>query len=206
LRDAIRALTPKKRWRALLRLVGGRADDAVRALSGQMAGRLLLDAEIASKSVYTMRERKRIRAFERLRAVITAEFDARRRGDLILKGFTEASPAKPLAISPDLELAYDFARGTAQSGDIRFHGVTACIKAEEPESVRGKDTQPPVSEADLAAFFKKYLETTSRAPSMDGLWEAAKEAFSGKHVSRERVRKMHRGLIPAPLRRPGPRK
>jgi len=108
-----------------------------------MAGRLLLNAEIASKSIYTRRERKRIRAFETLRAKITTEFDARRRGDLILKGFTEASPAKPLTISPDLELKYDFARGTARSGDIRFDGVRACIKAEEPESVRGKDTQPP---------------------------------------------------------------
>jgi len=204
LRDAVRASTADDRWSALLKAVGGNDDDAINALSGRMVGRLALDLEIISKTVGAARERDRVRAFETLRQEIIYHFEALRHGSLVLKGYTEASPAKAVTISPDLPLDYDFASHSARCGDIRFYGITVSKRGQEVGTGARKQSAH-VADTDLEAFCRRYLEGKPR-PSMDELWRAAEQEFPGKRVARDRVRNLHRTLISAHLRKPGPRK
>jgi hypothetical protein len=205
LRSAIRTSTSTDKWAALMDMVGGNDDDAISALSGRPAGRLLLDAEIASKSLYAEWERRKVHAFEKLRAAILYCFESRRRSGLVLKGYTTASPATPIPISPDLPLEYDFATGTARSGNLKFHGITFRMQTSRVAKPGGL-FYPAAAGAELENFCKKHLASASPVPAMDALWDAAKKAFEGKHVSRDRVRKLHRTLIPPQSRKSGPRK
>jgi hypothetical protein len=206
LRDAIRILTPTEKWAALLDLVGGNDDAAISALSGEPAGRLLLDAEIASKSLYAEAERDKVRAFEKLGTEIIASFETRRRsGGLALRGYTVTSPTRLVPIPRDLPLEYDFVHGTARSGDLEFRGITVRAKTDAPAKI-GTASYAPASDAELKDFCRSYVKSASPAPSSDALWEAAKTHFVGKHVARARVRKLHKDLIPPLLRKRGPRK
>lgn len=205
--DAIRSLTPSDKWAALVKITGGSYDAVMSALSGHPAGRLLLDAEIATKSMYAETERKRVRAFEKLQAEIIACLDAARRsGGLVLEGYTVQLPSKRIQISPDLPLEYDFINSAARSGDLQFHGVTVRTKSYGLKKAIGASSYPRVSDAELGDFCRARIAGASAAPSMDALWDAAKSRFVGKHVARARVRRLHEALIPPLSRKRGPRK
>jgi hypothetical protein len=207
LRDAIRILTPADKWAAFLQILGGNSNDALSALSGQPAGRLLLDAEIASKSVYAEAERQNVRAFERLQIEINASFETRRRsGGLVLRGYTVTSPTRLVPIPRDLPLEYDFIHSTARSGDLEFRGVTVRTKRDGLTKVDAHSSYLRVSDAELEKFCRMKIKRASPVPSMDVLLKAAKTHFAAKHVARARVRDLHRVLIDPLSRRPGPRK
>lgn len=207
LRDAIRNLTPNEKWTALLELVGGKGDDAMSALSGRPAGRLLLDVEIAARSFYADPERGRVRAFERLRGDIISCFNIQRRsGGLVLKGYTAAWPTWRAPISPGLPLEYDFISSTARSGDLQFHDVTVHAKKANASAKAATASRSRVPDPDLEKFCKTYIANAARVPSMEALEVAAKGHFAGKHIGRARLRALHAALIPAISRRPGPRK
>jgi hypothetical protein len=204
LRDTVRELTSGHEWAALSQCVGGSNDDAIRALSGEKVGRLLLAAEVVSKSLYAEPERALLRRFQKVRAEALDVFEARRKVDLVLKGVTAASSGRAVTIPADLLLEFDFATGSAHTGDIHFHQITARIPSGEMENLSAETGETTVRQ--LEAFFKSYIESCSSVPSMDASWKAAREAFVGKHVSRARVRELHRKIIPAASRKPGPRK
>lgn len=206
LRDAIRKTVDPDRWAALLKAVGGNENDALRALSGQVTGRLQLTEEIASKSLYAQHERNKFRAFERIRDEIIGAFDARRQENMELKGFPITSPGRAVKIPRSLPLTYDFVDGSASSDELRFHGVVARVDTNKTGDNEPPPRVLPVSESELETFSKEYLKGKSPVPSMDDLWKAAQQAFAGKQVSRARTRKMHRDILPASSRKSGPRK
>jgi hypothetical protein len=207
LRDAIRTLIPSEKWSAIVKLVGDSPEDALASLSGQLAGRLFLDAAIAANSIYAASERSRIREFEKLRLEVVNCLEAQRRGvALVLKGYTAASSARPITISPDLALEYDFSDGTARTGELKFYGVTVCRGADGLAKVDALTPSPAVAQAELQDFCERWLADRSPIPAMEALWHEAKKAFPKKHVTRERVRALHKHLIEPHLRKSGPRK
>jgi hypothetical protein len=208
LRDAIRTFTPSDKWAALLNLVGGSEDAAISALSGRPTGRLALDAARASISVYEEAPRKRVRAFQKLRAEIIDTFEVRRRSaQLVLRGYTVMSPTKLTPIPRGLSLDYDFAHGIARTGQLEFHGITVRAKtADAPPKAGTPFTYPRVSNTDLEKFCQSYIANASSVPSMDALWEAAKKHFAGNHVVRGHVRGLHQSLIDPLSRKRGPRR
>lgn len=201
LRDAIHDLTPEARWAELLKFTHGNLFDAINALSGRWIGKMALTHEIASKNLYAERERGMFRACQRLCRQVIADFDSLRRdGKILLKGFTIASPTRSISIPLDMQLKYDFAANSAQCGDLKFYKVTVT-----KEAAAAQNRDHIVAGAALEAFCTRFIGEHP-IPSMKALHEAANLEFKGKHVSRARIRQLHKKLIPATLRTRGPRK
>jgi hypothetical protein len=203
LRDAISQVTPRDQWDAILKAAGHRASDALELLSGRLVGRLSLDASIINRGYNPRKELARFRDFEKLRDDIIDNFDAQRRAGMVLRGHTPASPANAVNVSAELSLEYDFAAGSAQSGDLKFYGVTACEKAPMTASSGSMPRRNTVSEAALRDFAASYIARNSPPPSFEMLAHAAKERFPEKHISRKRLRALHQKIVPDRI--PGPK-
>jgi hypothetical protein len=206
LRDAISHLTPQDKWDAILKVAGHRASDALELLSGRLVGRVSLDASIISRGYNPRKELARFRDFEKLRDSIIDNFDRERQAGMLLRGHTTVSPAKAVKISAELSLEYDFAAGSAQSGDLKFYGITACEKEPKTGSSGSRSRRNTVSEAALRDFAASYIASNFPPPSFEMLAHAAKDVFPEKHISRKRLRALHQELIPDHLRIPGPKK
>jgi hypothetical protein len=201
--DAIALLAPEQ-WTALLKLVGGKEGDAIEVLSGRLGGRLFLDAEIIRGTLNPQKELKRYHTCENLRDEIIDTIDARRSAGMELRGYTVRSPDRPVKIPCDLPLEYDFTNGTAQNGELKYHGVTVGNRSRRPS--KPSSGRITIACSELGLFCQGYLAKVAPIPSSEALWDAAKRAFPGKHISRQRVREFHAQLVPDDLRTPGPRK
>lgn len=202
LHDAIRVFSAPDRWNDLLQVAGGKESDIIELLSGRHAGNFLLLHQTVSRNFYAEADRERYKAVLAIANELIDNFNGQRQTLLLLKGVTSADPGKRIAIGRELPLEYDFARDTVRSGELTFHGVT--VTRRQSTEVKTPVLRPVAAE-ELRSFCQTHIAAAETAPSMDALEAAARKAFPGHRISRSQIRDLHRDLVPAEARKPGPR-
>jgi hypothetical protein len=212
LSDAVRAYS--ERWGDWLALNGGNKAEAMRVLNSpdSLPAKVMLDAELASKGYpgdQTREARQRVREAQMLADEIIEGFIGKcSRGELTLHGITP--PSQKLQRIPSellLSLIFDLERSTARAGTLEYLGI-GVRRAQEDADIGGSRTiaskRPTVADADLRDFVETKMRAAARTPTQQEVYKAALAKFSGKIVTRRRVRVLWCEL--APGAKQGPRK